>query len=118
MNEDSRVGAPRKRKEDPRFLTGGSCFTDDLALTDQLHAAVVRSPHAHAGVRRSDTSAAFTMPGVHLVLTAADLDGEVARPIQSYSRTPPFDIRGPDGAMAPEAEQFPLAQGTARYAGQ
>jgi len=118
MNDDARIGAPRKRKEDPRFLTGASCFTDDVALAGQLHAVVVRSPHAHARIRAVDTAAARSAPGVRLVLAAVDVEGEVARPIPSYSRTPPFDIRGPDGAMAPDADQFPLARETARYAGE
>ena len=118
MNDDDRIGAPRKRVEDPRFLTGASCFTDDVALAGQVHAVVVRSPHAHARIRAVDTAAARSAPGVRLVLAAVDVEGEVARPIPSYSRTPPFDIRGPDGAMAPEADQFPLARETARYAGE
>ena len=118
MNDDARIGAPRKRKEDPRFLTGASCFTDDIELAGQLHAVVVRSPHAHARIRAVDTAAARSAPGVRLVLAAVDVEGEVARPIPSYSRTPPFDIRGPDGAMAPDADQFPLARETARYAGE
>jgi len=78
----------------------------------------VRSPHAHARIRAVDTAAARSAPGVRLVLAAVDVEGEVARPIPSYSRTPPFDIRGPDGAMAPDADQFPLARETARYAGE
>jgi carbon-monoxide dehydrogenase large subunit len=53
------VGAPVKRREDPRFLTGTSCFTDDVSLPGQVYAAVVRSPHAHAGIRRIDTTEAF-----------------------------------------------------------
>lgn len=118
MNDDARIGAPRKRKEDPRFLTGASCFTDDVALAGQLHAVVVRSPHAHARIRAVDTAAARSAPGVRLVLAAVDVEGEVARPIPSYSRMPPFDIQGPDGAMAPDADQFPLARETARYAGE
>jgi len=118
MSDRAGIGAPRKRKEDPRFLTGASCFTDDIALPGLLHGVVVRSPHAHARVRAVDAAAARSAPGVRLVLTAADIEGEVVRPIPSFSRTPPFDIRGPDGAMVPEAEQFPLAGETARYAGQ
>jgi carbon-monoxide dehydrogenase large subunit len=118
MSDGTGIGASRKRKEDPRFLTGTSCFTDDLALPGQLHGVVVRSPHAHARIRGIDAEAARAAFGVRLVLTAADLAGEIARPIPSFSRTPPFDIRGPDGAMAPEAEQFPLAGETVRYAGE
>ena len=118
MTDRTGIGAPLKRREDPRFLTGASCFTDDVALPGQLHGAVVRSPHAHARIRAIDAVAARAAPGVRLIFTAADIAGEVLRPIPSFSRTPPFDVRGPDGAMAPEAEQFPLARETARYVGQ
>jgi aerobic carbon-monoxide dehydrogenase large subunit len=118
MVDHAGVGAPRKRKEDPLFLTGASRFADDIALAGQLHGVVVRCPHAHARIRTVGATAALAAPGVRLVLTAADIEGEIVRPIPSFSRTPPFDIRGPDGAMAPEAEQFPLAGETARYAGQ
>jgi len=118
MSSEAGIGAPRKRKEDPRFLTGASCFTDDIVLAGQLHAVVVRSPHAPARIHAVHVAAARAAPGVRLVLTAADIAGEVVRPIPSFSRTPPFDIRGPDGATAPEAQQFPLAGATARYAGQ
>jgi aerobic carbon-monoxide dehydrogenase large subunit len=114
----SGIGAPRKRKEDLRLLTGASCFTDDIALAGQLHGAAVRSPHSHARILAVDVTAARYAPGVRLVLTAADIADEVVRPIPSYSRTPPFDIRGPDGAMPPEAEQFPLARERTRYAGE
>ena len=63
MSDDTRIGAPRKRKEDPRFLTGGSCFTDDIALDGQLHGTVVRSPHAHARILSIDTSKAEVARG-------------------------------------------------------
>ena len=118
MSDHSGIGAPRRRKEDPRFLTGKSRFTDDITLAGQLHAVVVRSPHAHARIRAIDRAAAGFAPGVRLILTAAAIGQDVIRPIPSFSRTPPFDIRGPDGATAPEAEQWPLAAETARYAGQ
>ena len=107
------VGAPIKRKEDRRFVTGTGTFTDDLALAGQAHAAVVRSPHAHARIRGIDTAAARAVPGALLVLTAADLKGEIVRPIPSFSKTPPFDL-----APAPEAEQYPLADGKVRYVGE
>jgi carbon-monoxide dehydrogenase large subunit len=115
---DPLVGAPRKRREDPRFLTGRSRFADDIAADGLLHAVVVRSPHAHARIRGVEAAAARSAPGVRLVLTAADVEGEIVRPIPSFSRTPPFEIRGPDGALPAEAEQFPLAAGAARYAGE
>jgi aerobic carbon-monoxide dehydrogenase large subunit len=112
------IGAARKRREDPRFLTGTSRFTDDIALPGHAHAVVVRSPHAHARIRAVDAAAARAALGVRLVLTAADVESEGVRPIPSFSRTPPFDIRGPDGATAADAEQAALAGDVARYAGQ
>ncbi|MBI1845855.1 MAG: xanthine dehydrogenase family protein [Candidatus Rokubacteria bacterium] len=53
---------------------------DDLALPGMLHAAFVRSPHAHAAVRAIDAAAARAVPGVVAVVTAADL-GPIARPL-------------------------------------
>ena len=66
-------GKPIKRVEDPALLTGAGQFTDDVRLPGTLHAAFVRSPYAHARVLSVDHSAAQAMPGVHLVLSAADL---------------------------------------------
>ena len=112
------IGAPMKRKEDRRFVTGGGCFTDDVTLDRQAHAVVVRSPHAHARVRRTDAAAVRAIPGVLLVLTADDVAKEILRAIPSFSRIPPFDIHGPDGSMPPEAAHYPLARETVRYAGE
>jgi len=67
------LGAAVKRKEDPALLTGKGHFVDDIRLPGTLHAAFVRSAHAHARIRGIDTSAARAMPSVHLVLTFADL---------------------------------------------
>src|SRR5262245_57178114 len=107
------VGAPVKRKEVPRFLTGQGRFTDDIALPNQAHAVVVRSPHAHARILGIDVARARALPGVLLVLTAADVKGEIVRAIPSFSRTPPFDV-----APAPEAEQPALAAERVRYPGE
>jgi aerobic carbon-monoxide dehydrogenase large subunit len=118
MSTTAGVGASLRRLEDHRLLTGAGAFTDDLSLPGQLHAAVVRSPYAHARLRGVDASAARGAPGVVLVLTAADLRQEGVRAIPSLSRTPPFDIRGPDGQTAPDADQYPLADDKVRYAGE
>ena len=71
------LGARVKRLEDPRFLTGHGCYLDDIRLPGLLHAAFVRSPHAHAGVTGVDASAALAMPGVVAVLSGRDLAGRV-----------------------------------------
>jgi carbon-monoxide dehydrogenase large subunit len=66
------IGQSVLRREDPRLLRGQGRYFDDLKLADQLYAAVVRSPHAHADIRAIDTRAALQMPGVHAVLTGDD----------------------------------------------
>ena len=44
------IGAPIRRKEDKRFLTGKGQFVDDVKLPNMLHGAILRSPHAHARI--------------------------------------------------------------------
>lgn len=61
------------RVEDANLLTGKGSFAADLNFPGQLHAAFVRSPHAHATLGAIDAAAALGVPGVRLVLTAADL---------------------------------------------
>ena len=52
------IGAPLRRVEDKRFLTGHGRFVADIELSGALACALVRSPHAHAAIRRIDASAA------------------------------------------------------------
>jgi carbon-monoxide dehydrogenase large subunit len=67
------MGAEVKRKEDPRLITGTSSYVGDLALPGMHYVAFVRSPHAHARVRRIDASAALRRPGVFKVVTGSDI---------------------------------------------
>jgi carbon-monoxide dehydrogenase large subunit len=69
------LGAPVRRLEDPRLLTGGGRFTANLPAEGALHAVFLRSPHAHARVLRVETGAARAMPGVVAVFTAEDTAG-------------------------------------------
>jgi carbon-monoxide dehydrogenase large subunit len=71
------LGAHVKRREDPRLLAGRGSFLDDITLPGLLHAAFVRSAHAHALVRAVDLEPARRVPGVVGGLTGRDLDGEV-----------------------------------------
>jgi aerobic carbon-monoxide dehydrogenase large subunit len=64
-----------KRLEDPRFLTGRGRYLDDIRLPGLLHAAFVRSPHAHARLSVVDASAVPEVPGAVAVLTGRDLAG-------------------------------------------
>ena len=52
------LGQPLRRKEDPRLLRGEGVYVADVQVPGQLHAAFVRSPHAHARIRRVDLDAA------------------------------------------------------------
>ncbi|WP_119071306.1 xanthine dehydrogenase family protein molybdopterin-binding subunit [Rubrobacter indicoceani] len=71
-------GQEVKRREDLRHLTGRGRFTDDLSPAGTLHAAVLRSPHAHARIGSVEAEAARKMPGVVAVFTGADLKDRVA----------------------------------------
>src|SRR2546426_3924045 len=66
------VGAPLKRLDDPRLLTGRGRYVDDITLPRMVHVAFVRSPHAHATITRVDVDTAATSPDVVGVLTGAD----------------------------------------------
>ena len=71
------VGARVLRREDPRFLTGQGTYVDDVQPPGLLHAAFVRSDHAHANLLGIETADALAVPGVHAVITAEELAGEV-----------------------------------------
>jgi carbon-monoxide dehydrogenase large subunit len=67
------LGAPVKRREDRRFITGRGRFLDDIKLPGMVHLAILRSPYAHANIRSIDTSAAKAMAGVLAAFTGADI---------------------------------------------
>jgi len=67
------IGARVERKEDYRFLTGAGQYTDDVQVANQAHAAFVRSPHAHAKIRKISLEKAKKSPGVIGIFTGADL---------------------------------------------
>ncbi|HXF86786.1 MAG TPA: xanthine dehydrogenase family protein molybdopterin-binding subunit [Xanthobacteraceae bacterium] len=66
------VGQPVSRFEDPRLLRGGGRYVDDIVLPGMVYGHVLRSPHAHARIRRIDTTRAKAAPGVLAVLTGDD----------------------------------------------
>ncbi|TMC23551.1 MAG: xanthine dehydrogenase family protein molybdopterin-binding subunit [Chloroflexi bacterium] len=71
------VGAPIKRREDPRLITGQATYVDDIKLSGMLYMAVLRSPYGHAKINRITTEAARQAPGVVAIYTAQDLKGHV-----------------------------------------
>ncbi|MHB8688339.1 MAG: xanthine dehydrogenase family protein molybdopterin-binding subunit [Candidatus Dormibacteria bacterium] len=86
------IGAPIKRVEDPRFLSGEAVYSGDISLPRMLNAAFARSPHGHAKILSIDASKAKKMPGVALVVTAADEDFrplvDLLPPLEGLKRTP------------------------------
>jgi carbon-monoxide dehydrogenase large subunit len=105
-------GASVKRNEDARLLSGRAQFVDDVNLPGMLHAAFVRSPHAHARIVSIDTTVALGRPGVVAVYTAQDL-GDYWRPGPVIVPPPPVE-----GAVFNERTQVPLAKGKARHVGE
>jgi aerobic carbon-monoxide dehydrogenase large subunit len=71
------IGRPIKRREDLRFIQGRARYVDDIALPHMAHLAVVRSPHAHARLRRVILDRARGAPGVIAVITSRDLTGRI-----------------------------------------
>src|SRR5438477_371756 len=92
-----------KRVEDPHLLTGRGQYVDDLPIPNLHHAAIVRSPHAHARIRGYDLAAALGMPGVTAALTGADV----------AARTRPFSV----GVEAP-VRYYCAATDRARFVGE
>jgi carbon-monoxide dehydrogenase large subunit len=99
-----------QRVEDQRFLRGQGRYVDDvLAGRDVLHAAVLRSPHAHARIVDIDVSDVLDVEGVHLVWTHDDLTGPMAEPL-------PLLIPHPD--LTHGRTQYALAKDEVNYVGE
>jgi len=101
------IGRALPRFEDERFLTGAANYVDDLQLPGMLHATFARSPVAHARIEAIHTEEARSVPGVRLVLTAADIAEEVGA----------FPIN-PAEADVVEIPHPVLASERVRYAGE
>jgi carbon-monoxide dehydrogenase large subunit len=101
-------GSGIRRREDPRLITGTAAYTDDLALPGMVHAAILRSPHAHARITRVDTSRARNAPGVVAVYTGAD-SASALKPMPCAWLLPNADLKV---ATYPQ-----LATDTVRYVG-
>ena len=81
------IGTRMLRKEDPRFLVGRGRFVDDIALPNMAHAAVLRSPHAHARIKSIDKRAALSLPGVAAVITGEEAAQDTA-PLPCFANPP------------------------------
>ena len=98
-------GSGIRRREDPRLITGRAPYTDDIKLPGMVHAAILRSPHAHANITSIDASGAASQPGVVAVYTGADTDGVHGRASVRVadSRFRPEDPRTPGHREGPRA---------------
>jgi len=106
------IGAPVRRKEDHRFITGAGRYVDDLNRPGQTHAVFVRSPHAHAKITGINTAEASAMPGVVAILTGADLAADkVGGLICGWM------IHSKDGSPMKAGAHPALADGKVRYVG-
>src|SRR4051812_10726179 len=104
------IGSRIVRIEDEPLLRGQGRFIDDVTVPDLLHAAFVRSPHAHAAIRDVSKTAALALPGVHAVLTLDDLAPvlEKRRMLRHSNSGTPLDLMW----------SFALADGEVSYVGE
>ena len=109
-SEQGVIGASVRRKEDYRFLTGAGQYTDDVNPANHVHAFFLRSPHAHAKIRKIDTSKAKAAKGVVAIFTSEDLTGVNGLPCG-------WLITSTDGKPMNEPPHPVLAQGKVRYVG-
>lgn len=101
------IGSTVKRREDPRLITGAGRYTDNLTLPRMTYMAILRSPFAHARIKKIDATRAKAHPGVLAVFTGEDLKNNGVNPI-------PVGWLLPDLKIGPH---YPLAVGETRYAG-
>ncbi|SLN76774.1 xanthine dehydrogenase family protein molybdopterin-binding subunit [Roseisalinus antarcticus] len=102
------IGKPEPRADAARLLQGRGRYVDDLNLPRMVHAAFVRSPHAHARIRAIDVTEARAAPGVLAVYTGADIAAEVTPYVGTLTHM----------AGLRSAPQYPLAVDVARWQGE
>ena len=108
----SYTGQSVRRFEDARLVSGQGSYVDDIKIPGMLHAAFLRSPHAHARIRSVDVAAALRMPGVEAVLTGDDILG-IVPDLPTRSMSGEWEV---DEFKAPEHPA--LAVGKVSYVGQ
>jgi carbon-monoxide dehydrogenase large subunit len=111
------------RFEDLRLVRGAGKYSDDISVPGQAVAAFVRSPHAHALIKRIDTAAAKKRPGVIAVLTGAEYMADGLKgALQRANPAGAIDIKvrafAPEKRPVLEEPQFPLAPERVRYPGE
>ena len=106
--DDDYIGRSVVRPQTARLVAGRGTYTDDVAVSRLLHAAFVRSPHAHARIVSIDTVEAAALPGVVAVVTGRDL----------VARCEPWVGVLKNYAGMKSAPQYPLAVGKAVWQGE
>ena len=106
------IGQGILREEDPRLLRGQGLFVNDFNLPNQLHAILLRSPHAHAEIRDIVVSEAQSLPGVLAIFSGADVLADNL----GVPGMPAKWLR-PDGQPMKYRPQPPLAINRTRYVG-
>ncbi|WP_425073041.1 xanthine dehydrogenase family protein molybdopterin-binding subunit [Sagittula sp. S175] len=104
---------PVKRIEDNRFLTGQGRYVDDIAPEGALRAYVLRSPVAHAVLKGIDVTAAKDAPGVHMVITQADLEAAGLDAQMTFTCAP-----NRDGTKGAAPKRPVLAEDRLRFVGE
>jgi carbon-monoxide dehydrogenase large subunit len=108
------MGAEVRRKEDPRLITGTSSYVGDLALPGMHYVAFVRSPHAHARIKKIDASAALRRPGVFKVVTGHDIR-KLCAPLPLAGAG---EGGGGDAAASAGRKHYPLSIDRVRHVGE
>ena len=121
---DTGIGAPVRRREDLRLLTGNGSYSDDYTRANQAYGVMVRIPHGRARVKRVDTGAAKRAPGVLCVLTGADYIADGLNEVPCRAGQPaPEDIGKPaltypDGRPAFDHSLMPLVADVSHHVGE
>jgi aerobic carbon-monoxide dehydrogenase large subunit len=103
------VGRSLRRKEDPRLIRGRAQYVGDIALHGMLHAAIVRSPEAHARIVSIDAAAALAHRGIRAVYVGEDMADLLAPLPMAWA---------PAGVEVTAPERWPLARGKVSHVGE
>src|SRR5262249_8803761 len=116
---DSGIGQPVRRKEDFRLLTGSGRYGDDFVLPGMVHAAFVRSPHAHARFGAINKESALAVRGARAVFPGADYAADGLKPIPhdaGLMGRPDLAVRTLGGPIT--TPHWPLPADKARFVGE
>ena len=112
MSHFKLIGLEVKRKEDPRLMTGKGTYVGNMQLTGMKHVAFVRSPYAHANIRKIDVKAALKRSGVAAVVTGEEL-------VPLYGSMPHSSLtEGGGETVKRHHTHYPVSVGKVRHVGE